>query len=497
MDTKEARVEWLACSESFLYFVDTYVWIENANEGGWIRLRLWPAQADVLLRVDANQFFVLLKARQLGLTWLLLAYILWLMLFKPAAAVAVFSKREEEARDLLDKRLKGMYQRLPEWMQCREIEKDSTTNWVLSNGSWCRAFSTKGGDSYTFSFALVDEADLAPELSELIGSVKPATDAGGKLALISRSNKKEPNSEFKQIYRAAKKGESDWEAMFLPWSARPERDVDWYEAQIRDSLSRTGSLDYLHEQYPATDTEALAPRSQDKRIPAEWLERNYIELEAVSRELEADSEIPSIPGLEIYKFPESGRRYVIGADPAEGNPSSDDSSLTVLDAITLEEVAVLSAKIQPKVFGSYIDTIGIFYNQAGVMVERNNHGHAVIGWLEDFSNLEILEGPDEKLGWLSNSLGKTLLYTECADAFRDGTTTLHSFETYVQLASIEGATLRAPSGMLDDRADSYALAIVGAPKAAVKKVVVAAPQVVQAEMVFGDVVSVAGWHVAG
>ena len=142
MDTKEARVEWLACSESFLYFVDTYVWIENANEGGWIRLRLWPAQADVLLRVDANQFFVLLKARQLGLTWLLLAYILWLMLFKPAAAVAVFSKREEEARDLLDKRLKGMYQRLPEWMQCREIEKDSTTNWVLSNGSWCRAFST-------------------------------------------------------------------------------------------------------------------------------------------------------------------------------------------------------------------------------------------------------------------------------------------------------------------------------------------------------------------
>jgi hypothetical protein len=35
---------------------------------------------------------------------------------------------------------------------------------------------------------------------------------------------------------------------------------------------------------------------------------------------------------------------------------------------------------------------------------------------------------------------------------------LHSFDTFSQLASIEGSTLRAPEGEADDRADAYALA---------------------------------------
>jgi hypothetical protein len=66
---------------------------------------------------------------------------------------------------------------------------------------------------------------------------------------------------------------------------------------------------------------------------------------------------------------------------------------------------------------------------------------------------------------MSSSLGKALLYTECADHFRQsaqsGSKILHSFASYTQLASIEGATLRAPKEQHDDRADSYAFAQVG------------------------------------
>ena len=40
-----------------------------------------------------------------------------------------------------------------------------------------------------------------------------------------------------------------------------------------------------------------------------------------------------------------------------------------------------------------------------------------------------------------------------------------SFSAYVQLASIEGDTLRAPEGQHDDLADAYVLALVGLPKA--------------------------------
>jgi hypothetical protein len=167
---------------------------------------------------------------------------------------------------------------------------------------------------------------------------------------------------------------------------------------------------------------------------------------------------PPIPGLEVNALPQAGRKYVVGADPAEGNPTSDDSALTVLDRESGEEVAALAGKFQPAVLGAHIDAIGQWYNRADVMVERNNHGHAVLLWLKDHSKLSRLRGLDGSEGWLSHSRGKTQLYDACAKAFHEGTTVLHSFATFTQLASIEGATQRAPEGEYDDRADSYALA---------------------------------------
>lgn len=167
---------------------------------------------------------------------------------------------------------------------------------------------------------------------------------------------------------------------------------------------------------------------------------------------------PAINGLRVYRLPVAGHRYVIGADPALGNPTSDDSALTVLHATTGEECAVLSGKFEPSVFAYHINEIGVWYNDAAVMVERNNMGAAVILWLDDNSKLPLLFGHDDKVGWMSSTKGKALLYATCADAFREGTVILHSFDTYTQLASIEGATLCAPDGLHDDLADSFALA---------------------------------------
>jgi hypothetical protein len=270
---------------------------------------------------------------------------------------------------------------------------------------------------------------------------------------LSTAEKGKPESLFKSIYRAAKQKQNEWRHLFLPWHARPGRTLTWYEAQKRDTLANTTSLDDLYQEYPATDTEALAPRSLDKRIPGVWIENCYVEMTGIKVK-----GAPALDQLVIYRAPEEGHRYVVGIDPAEGNPTSDDSALTVLDVDTGEECAVLSGKFQPSTIAGHADTVGEYYNRAGVMVERNNHGHAVLLWLEEHSDLRILDGNDERPGWLSSSLGKKLLYSEMADCFKDGNTILHSFATYTQLASIEGSTLRAPEGQHDDRADSYALA---------------------------------------
>jgi hypothetical protein len=451
------RREVLKCRRSPAYFLDTYGRIYDATVGEWVPFRLWPAQIDTLDALHAHRLVVILKARQLGLTWLVLGHALWLVLFHPAATVLLFSRRDDEAVDLLKTRLRGMYDRLPDWLKVRSFAVDNDHEWQFSNGSRLLAFPTTAGDSYTATLAIVDEADLVPDLGKLMGAVKPTIDGGGRMVLLSRADKSKPQSVFKKIYASAKQQRTEWMPIFLPWYARPDRNIAWYEAQKADILHRTGSLDDLYEQYPATDGEALSARALDKRIAPQWLQQCYQERVGLD-ELPAGA--PAIPGLEVYVVPQPGRSYVIGADPAEGNPTSDDSALTAMDRDSGEEAAALAGKFQPAVLAAHADALGRWYNGARILVERNNHGHAVLLWLKDHSRLWCLTGYDGREGWLSNSKGKALLYDAAADAFREQQTTLHSFATFAQLASVEGSTLRAPEGEQDDRADSYALACV-------------------------------------
>jgi hypothetical protein len=163
----------------------------------------------------------------------------------------------------------------------------------------------------------------------------------------------------------------------------------------------------------------------------------------------------------VWEEPIPGRRYVIGADPAEGNPNSDESAACVLDAEAWAQVAELTGKIEPSTFAAWLDELGRWYNGADAMAERNNHGHLLIRELQRLGNLRVLEGYDGKPGWLSTVKGKPLLYGLLADAVRERACVIRGSETAAQLASIEASTLRAPEGLHDDRADAFALAIAG------------------------------------
>ena len=455
--------EVLKCRRSFPYFCDTYCQIlsDSGQGGDWVPFHLWPEQRRVAHLLQAKRLVVVLKARQLGLTWLVVAFGLWLMLFYPIATVLLFSRRDDEAVDLLSVRLRGLYDRLPAWLKANGVTTANDHEWTLTNQSRAMAFPTTAGDSYTATLAVVDEADLCQDLDRLMRAVKPTIDGGGRMILLSRADKARPLSPFKKVYTAAQKGANEWTPVFLPWNARPSRDAAWYEAQRRDSLARTAAVDDLNEQYPASDAEALAPRSLDKRLPAAWLKQCYQEASATDPGvLYAPAQrLPAIPALAVYARPQPGRAYVIGADPAEGNPTSDDSALAVLDTTTGEEVATLAGRFEPNVFASYIAQLAKWYNGAAILCERNNHGHLVIARLDDFglSSL-LLHGHDNKTGWMSSTLGKVRMYDACTDACKNREVVIHSSATLAQLASIDGSTLRAPDGQHDDRADAFALA---------------------------------------
>ena len=458
LDELEQAREWTRCAMSPLYFIVAYCWVMNATEEAWLPFAVWPAQRWLLVQVLKHKLLVLLKARQLGMTWLLLGYVLWLLIFRPVSVVGIFSRTEEDAMDLLDTRLKGMYARLPSFLRCARVVGSNRSDWQLSNGSIAMAFATTGGRQYTFSFVLVDEAEYQPQLAELIKALKPTVDAGGVMVMLSSVNKRTPQNQFKKIYRAAKGQLNAWRAVFLPWWARPGRTVEWHAAQQRDTLANTGALDDLHQEYPATDAEALAPLSLDKRIPGAWLLPCYIQQTGL--DITKLKGAPTILQLVIFVLPVPLRVYVLGVDPAEGNPTSDDSAIAVLDVETGEECAALAGKFQPAVLAAYAEQLSVWYNGCGMMVARNNHGHAVLTWLNDHvkQRQRILKGRDKRDGVVETVLGKVLLYDALTQAVKDENLMIHSFDTYLQVAGIEGATLRAMVGEADDRADALAVA---------------------------------------
>src|SRR5262249_2744944 len=163
-----------------------------------------------------------------------------------------------------------------------------------------------------------------------------------------------------------------------------------------DVQDRTGALDDLHEQYPATEAEALAPRQLDKRLPPDWLTECY----RPAVPLPSSRGTPAVNGLTVFAAPVPGRTYVIGADPAEGNPTSNGSAATVLDVETGEEVACLVGKFEPATFAAHVARLSQWYGNAPAMVERNNHGHAVLLWLRDNApRTTLLLGDDKKIGF--------------------------------------------------------------------------------------------------
>ena len=68
---------WLACSRSPAFFLDRFGYVYDPPASGWTRFRLWPEQVRALEQLTAHRLAVILKARQLGMSWLTVGFGLW------------------------------------------------------------------------------------------------------------------------------------------------------------------------------------------------------------------------------------------------------------------------------------------------------------------------------------------------------------------------------------------------------------------------------------
>ncbi|MFM7583349.1 MAG: hypothetical protein ACKO9F_11635 [Caldilinea sp.] len=87
------RISFLCSVIDPVWFTRRYVQIYDATQHRWRPFSLWPVQGSVLARMKAERKLVVLKARQLGISWLSLAYALWLLVCRPPCLACSSGRR--------------------------------------------------------------------------------------------------------------------------------------------------------------------------------------------------------------------------------------------------------------------------------------------------------------------------------------------------------------------------------------------------------------------
>lgn len=462
-DERTAR-ELAKCIADAAYFTHEYLTIDDAqghgdSDAGAMPFKLWPAQVGVMWDVMTTRLVIILKARQLGISWLCCAYALWLCLFQSGRVVLVFSKGQGDANKMVS-RVKKLYERLPEWLLAAvpALTKDNTERLEWANGSRLESFpaSKSAGRGDTASLVILDEAAFQLWASELYTALKPTIDAGGQLIVLSTANG--IGNVFHQLWTKAQAGQNSYKAIFLPWWSRPGRDTAWYAAQLAEYTDPR----MVRQEYPATANEAFLVSGRVRFHP-DWIAAQAPHIRSgLPRDKWPEALRSIVSGLTIYALPENGRRYVIGADVAEGLEHGDYSAATLIDAESWEEVACLHGHWEPDAYARLLWALAQPYG-ATIGVERNNHGHAVLATLRTIGGRKVALGHDGRPGWLTNEKTKPLSIDGLAVALRDNLARIRTQaaldEMQIYRVGDNGAT-SAPSGYHDDYVMSWAIALI-------------------------------------
>jgi len=277
-------------ARSFLYFVMEFCYIENKTESGQYlgesKFNLWPAQRPVTALFLKHRLLAILKARQLGLTWLTAAYCLWCCLTRRGFLAVVISANEDWAKEFLD-RVRFMYVRLPSWLQ-RDLSRDGSEHmrfvfeWdkdgkksLVTSDIKSLTTTPAGAQSKTPDLLVMDETARNRYASEIYGASKPGIDkAGGQIIVISNAHKRGPGWPWtRSLCSGALKGENTFHLLFMPWWDCPERltaneikkldenqnfvPTEFKALQIREGVAPED----VSENYPDTVQEALESSS--------------------------------------------------------------------------------------------------------------------------------------------------------------------------------------------------------------------------------------------
>lgn len=317
---------------------------------------------------------------------------------------------------------------------------------------------------------------------------------------------------FHDMYWKAKRGENDFQAIFLPWHVFPEYSrplepgfkLTQEEQEIKNKLNLTdeqinwrrwciankceGSVLKFQQEYPSTDREAFivsgTPRFNmlnlsvyyDNMPKPKFVGEIVCEEDTAKCVMEPELHASEKGRLKIYQWPNPKHSYVIGGDTAKGTEWSDNSVLQVLDKHTGDQVAVWKGKMDPSKFAFLAARLGYFYaggqDCAMIGVEVNKDGITTNKILQSEIMYPRLyrrrtvdhtrEKNEFKLGFHTNERSREMILNKLGRWINEGEFNLVDEATIMECMTFaydENGKAQAQEGSHDDCVIALAIAI--------------------------------------
>lgn len=421
-----------------------------------VQTRFAERITDQMLRTGKVRF-VVVKARQQGLSTVISAWQYWWLSQRKAQKGLVMAHVAESTSTLFE-----MYHRIhsnvPKIVQ-PTTKYSSKTELVFSELDSGLRVATAGGRGVARGEMLnvvhLSEVAFWPTTfanENFNGLIQAVPDSPGSAAFLE-STANGMTGVFYEQYRAAKQGTSGYELFFSAWvesdeyrdetvpedfARTPEEvavvatakrlyDIDVDNEQLwwrRRRIAINGS-DMFKQEYPLTHEEAfistgrpvfnpdyIVERLKTPKTPIKTMAVEVVYDHKTGKQLPLRKLRESPRGeLKVYMDRDPKETYTIGADVSMGlkgrvrtnsqgvnEPASDPSVAQILDS-HLRQVAVWRGWVHPDVFADILVALGYYYNEALIVPERNNHGLVTCVELRDqhYPNLylDISEGSIE------------------------------------------------------------------------------------------------------
>ncbi len=461
---KEAiKREYAKCAQDPVYFLGKYGIIQHPVKGK-VNFNLYDFQEKSLNSFMKNDYNVVLKARQLGLSTLTAGYALWMMTFQQDKNILVIATKQDTAKNLVTK-VRVMHANLPGWLKQPCVE-DNKLSLRYRNGSQVKAVasSEESGRSEALSLLIIDEAAFIDKIDTIWAASQQTLATGGKALIISTPNG--VGNFFHKTWMDAENGVNDFNFIRLHWSLHPDRDQSWRDEQdklLGPSLAaQECDCDFITSGRSVIDGLILEKiRENSVREPMErrGVDSNYW----------------------IWQPPNYTKNYVVSADVSRGD-GTDYSAFHIIDVETLEQVAEYRGKISTQDFGNMLVNVATEYNNALLVVENNNIGWAAIQQVidreyenlfytsKDLQYVDVQHQMTNKYraqernmvpGFSTTQKTRPLIVAKLEEMFREESVNVHSQRLIDELFVFiyNGNRAEALQGYNDDLVMSFAIAL--------------------------------------